>query len=418
MNYKTTMSIKRTFSLSILLLLAVLAHPQAGGTKVVFVIVDGIPADVIEKIATPHLDAIALEGGYTRAYVGGKKDGYSQTPTISAVGYNSLITGTWANKHNVWGNSIKNPNYNYWSIFRFAQEQRPELKTAIFSTWLDNRTKLIGEGLKETGGFTLDYHFDGFELDTLNYPHDEGRLYIHNIDEHVVNETQRYIKKEGPDLSWVYLEYTDDMGHKFGDSPQFYEAVRIMDGQIGKIWDAIEYRKRTFKEPWEIYITTDHGRSQDTGKGHGGQSERERLTWIITNAQNLNPYFKNERPAVVDIMPSMLKSLELSASRAQNMEIDGVPITGPISVSKAKAELIQDNIHLSWKSYDPRKKVKIWLSTTNKFAEGGRDEYKLVGKIKGGKEEFWINVGTNPSQGYKIVIEGKYNAINTWVTTP
>ncbi|MEQ9581030.1 MAG: alkaline phosphatase family protein, partial [Arenibacter sp.] len=97
-----------------------------------FVIVDGISADVLEKIETPNLDAIAKKGGYTRAYVGGTKDGYSETPTISAVGYNSLLTGTWANKHNVWGNSIKDPNYNYWTIFRYAKENRPKLKTAIF----------------------------------------------------------------------------------------------------------------------------------------------------------------------------------------------------------------------------------------------------------------------------------------------
>lgn len=410
------MPIKKTLSIIILFFASAFLFSQDQKAKVIFVIADGIPADVIEKIATPNLDAISKEGGYTRAYMGGEKDGYSETPTISAVGYNSLLTGTWANKHNVWGNSIKKPNYKYWTIFRFAQEQRPELKTAIFSTWLDNRTKLIGDGLNATGAFKMDYHFDGFELDTINFPHDEARLYIHNIDEHVVNETQRYIKKEGPDLSWVYLEYTDDMGHKYGDSDQFYEAVRIMDGQIGKIWDAIEYRKRTFNETWEIYITTDHGRSQDTGMGHGGQSDRERLTWIITNSQNLNTYFKNERPGVVDIMPSMIKSLGLSASKEQNIEIDGVSITGPISVAKARSVLTEDKIQLSWKSFDPKKKVKIWLSTTNKFAEGGKDEYKLMGKIKGSKEEFWIDVGTNPSHLYKIVIEGKHNAINTWVT--
>ncbi len=75
--------------------------------KALFIIADGIPADALNKVKTPALDAIAKQGGYTDAYVGGKKNGYSQTPTISAVGYNSLLTGTWVNKHNVWDNDIK-----------------------------------------------------------------------------------------------------------------------------------------------------------------------------------------------------------------------------------------------------------------------------------------------------------------------
>ncbi|WP_034044957.1 alkaline phosphatase family protein [Wocania ichthyoenteri] len=395
--------------------IACFSYAQKKDTKVLFVIVDGIPADVIEKVYTPNLDKIAREGGYTRAYVGGEKDKYSQTPTISAVGYNSLLTGTWANKHNVWGNSIKKPNYNYWTIFRMAKAYRPELKTAIFSTWLDNRTKLVGDGLSETGHIKLDYVFDGYEHDTINFPHDKKAMYIHKIDEHVVEKASDCIKENAPDLSWIYLEYTDDMGHRFGDSDQFHDAVKIADKQIGKVWKAINYRRKQFNESWEIFITTDHGRDKETGQGHGGQSERERLTWIVTNAKNLNGYFKTKEPGIVDIMPTMMRTLNIEPKKEQLWEIDGVPLTGKISLSNAKATNSESKLYITWDVIDSKGKVKIWVSTENDFNTGGTDAYKLLKKADIKKGQATIDVSKLPSNFYKIVLEANHNTINTWV---
>src|ERR1700681_1186349 len=113
---------------------------QSRQRKALFVIVDGIPADVIERVVTLVLDSIAKIGVYTHAYVGGEKNGYSKMPTISAPGYNDLLTGVWAYKHNVWDNDIAYPNYHYWTIFRIVKNVAPSKKLAIFSTWLDNRT--------------------------------------------------------------------------------------------------------------------------------------------------------------------------------------------------------------------------------------------------------------------------------------
>src|SRR5689334_3364015 len=149
----------KRFLAFLLLLVGVNAWAQR---KAVFIIVDGIPADVIEKLKPPVLQEIAGAEGYTRAYVGGLKDGYSESPTISAVGYNHVLTGTWTNKHNVWDNDIREPNYNYWNIFRLAREANPGLTTAVFSTWLDNRTKLVGDGLPNAGNIKIDYAFDGY----------------------------------------------------------------------------------------------------------------------------------------------------------------------------------------------------------------------------------------------------------------
>jgi len=290
--------------------------------KAIFIVVDGIPADVIESTATPELDAISREGGYTRSYVGGEAGGESESPTSSAIGYNNLLTGTWANKHNVYDNDVENPNYAYWDIFRVAKEHNRSLHTAVFSTWTDNRTKLIGDGLPEAGGKKIDYAFDGFELDEERFPHDFLSNYIREIDEHVTNEAARYVESHGPDLSWVYLQYTDDMGHGYGDSPEQVKAVELVDDQVGRIWRAIERRRATHDEDWLLIVTTDHGRDANTGQGHGNQTERERTTWIVTNSDDLNEHYY-DMPAIVDILPSIAAHLELSMPPNIAAQLDG-----------------------------------------------------------------------------------------------
>ncbi|GAB3889188.1 alkaline phosphatase family protein [Spirosoma agri] len=389
---------------------------QSKPKKALFIIVDGIPADVIERESTPYLDSIAKKGAYKQAYVGGIKGTYSQTPTISAVGYNSLLTGTWVNKHNVWDNSIKAPNYHYPTIFRLFKEQYPTKKTAVFSSWTDNRTKLIGEGLSQTGSLQLDYHADGYELDTVRFPHDQERDFMAKIDHQVVSDAVASLQTQAPDLSWVYLEYTDDMGHRYGDSPPFIRAVKQMDAEIGRIWRAIQERQKQ-GEDWQIFITTDHGRDEKTGKNHGGQSPRERATWLVTNTPDLNAYATRFQPAVVDIMPTIARFLNITIPSEVSRELDGIPLTGPVSLAEPTVRQQGDFLAVTWKAVDPTGTVKLWLTTTNQFETGGKDDYKLMAEVPLKNERYLINASKMPSSFYKIVLEGPANTVNRWLVS-
>ncbi|CAF1078679.1 unnamed protein product [Adineta ricciae] len=405
----------------IILILVVIRLPPKGNTtvtsnrKVVFIIADGISADTLESLPVPNIRKIQETGRYKRAYVGGDIGTYSQTVTISAPGYMNLITGTWGNKHNVYDNSVNNPNYNYKNIFRLVKEQQPTKTIAIFSTWITNRIRLVGEGLTSAGNLMFNYKYDGYELDLNTYPHDSNSLYIYNIDERVVNETAECIRDNGPDVSWVYLQYTDDIGHKYGDSEQMNQAVEYVDQQVGRIYEAIQYRQANHKEEWLLILTTDHGRDANTGQNHGAQTERERTTWIVTNYHDTNRYFDEYQPAIVDFMPTMMRFLKLEIPTESEKELDGVPLIGQVSLVKPQVNLSGSTLSVRWKSLDNAGNVKVWLTTTNAYKKGLTDDYKLLGTVPVTNQQAVFNITQYQSNFYKIVLEGKYNTVNKWI---
>ena len=404
----------KKLNLTVTLIFLLIGASAFSQKKAVFIILDGIPADVIEKIETPALDAIRSKGGYTRAYQGGERGGYSESPTVSAVGYNHVLTGTWSNKHNVWDNDIKHPNYNYWNVFRIAKTVRPQIKTAIFSSWTDNRTKLIGENLPAAGNFSFDYSYDGLELDKNKFPHNDS-LYMFKIDEAVSTEASRYIREQGPDLSWIYLEFTDDMGHAFGDGPRFYDAVKKADGQVARIWEAIQARQQQFKEEWMIVVTTDHGRSEKNGKGHGGQTDRERTAWIATNANPLNAHF-TDNPASVDIAPSILRFMNINAPVETLQEFDGTPFIGPVSVSNLKAVKTGHRGTLTWVALNGKGQAEIKISTSNNFKTGQQDTYTVIGSTAVSAQRYTFELPYSNDGFYKIILKAPDNTLNTWIS--
>ncbi len=174
-------------------------------------------------------------------------------------------------------------------------------------------------------------------------------------------------------------------------------------------------REEKFNEDWLLIITTDHGRNAATGKDHGGQSDRERTTWIVTNSKDLNGRFK-QSPGIVDILPSIFNHLQMSIPLDVAEEIDGVPFIGPIDLADLTAEKNGNSITLRWKNFSKNKtdKAEIFVTEMNQFKEGKTDKYQKAGESLLQQENYNFKVETN-SAFYKVLVKAPHHYANVWI---
>lgn len=402
----------------IFLLLAILLTQlqlPAQKRKAIYIVLDGIPADYIERVHPKTIFEIAEKGNYARAITGGEIGRYSETPTISAIGYMNILTGTWMNKHNVNGNSNLKPNYNYWSLFKIAKSQNTDYKTALFSSWTDNRTVLIGADKPETGNLKIDYVYDGYELDKQRFPEKANNMHIFEIDSVVCQEAAKCIREKAPDLSWVYLWYTDSGYHLYGDGSYMDDYVRKTDELIRQIWEAVQLREKEYNEEWLVIVTTDHGRDE-SGYHHGRQSERERSVWISTNAAKVNSHFQSPSLSLVDILPSICSYMQFEMPQEVAFEKDGVSFLGKNDISDLTTHPYDQYVTLKWNCTKSKADATIYMATTNNYKGGGKDEWIKIGTTKANKKEFTVDLNKYPkSKFYKFVVATPNNLITKWI---
>lgn len=404
-------------NIRILILIGVLMASvvmMAKTRKALFIILDGIPADCIERLAPPTIMDIAHDGHYKRALCGGEIDMYSQTPTISAIGYTNILTGTWMNKHNVKGNSNIQINYSYWNIFRIAKNQGRPVKTAIYSSWTDNRFILLGEGRPEAGNLKVDYAYDGYDLDTVHYPHKPIELHVFDYDKRVTAEAAKSIREESPDLSWLYMWYTDDAFHKKGGGSYADTYIMKADSMLANVWKAVKYREKKYQEEWLVIVTTDHGRKVD-GFSHGGQTERERTIWISTNLKDVNDHFFEPTLSQVDINPTICQWMGFSIPQPVAFEQDGMSFYGRQDMTNLYATKYDNHVVLTWKPYSPSTYAAIYATPTNNYATGGADVWKKIGTVKVSEGSFVVDMTRLPkSKFYKFEVATPDSHLTRW----
>lgn len=383
--------------------------------KAIYIVVDGVPADYVERAHPKTIFEIAEKGAYARAYTGGETGAYSETPTVSAIGYTNMLTGTWMNKHNVDGNDNLKPNYNYWTLFRIAKEQPRNFTTGLFSSWTDNRLVLIGEGKPETGNVHIDYVADGYDIDKVNFPKRKDDLQIFDIDSVVAQKAAQCIKEQAPDFSWVYFWYTDDAFHIYGDGEYGDLYLKKTDDLIAQIWESVQYREKNFDEEWLVIVTSDHGRDE-TGHHHGEQTARERSVWMSTNQKAVNQHFYSPDLSLVDINPTICRYLGFEVPQEVKFEQDGLSFMGKADISHLTASYYDNLITLKWNRYKGSSApVDIYVSMTNEYYKGGKDTWTKVGTVSGKETSFVFDKAKYPaSKFYKFAVVAPGNHLSRW----
>jgi hypothetical protein len=179
------------------------------------------------------------------------------------------------------------------------------------------------------------------------------------------------------------------------------------------IWQAIQQRQQK-GEDWQIWVTTDHGRKEPEGKGHGGQSEAEREIWIATNSRDLNPHFFSGKAAHVDLLPTFFRFFNLVVPEYREKELDGYPLTGPLSFTELSLEGSDTIQNLTWKASAVADLLKVYWSPTDHFAEGGQDEYFFLGEVPSDAKQYALPPDLSKKSFFKVLVVGKHHSANTW----
>ena len=236
------------------------------------------------------------------------------TLTLSEVGWASIASGVWDDKHGIDGSKVNmDPGQatknGYLDFLTRIENVRPRLSTFIASDW-DNLGLPVNGG--PIFGTAMDANF------AARVP--EERLELWNRgDIQVTQAASRYLRRGNPDAGFVYLGLVDETAHLVGSAtPAYRRSLATTDARIGRLLRAIRSRASYPFESWTILVTTDHGerplREPSLG-AHYGKTKLELTVFVLGSGPGLGSNVRRAR--IVDIL---LHQLGLRTPRRWNLD--------------------------------------------------------------------------------------------------
>lgn len=211
-------------------------------------------------------------------------------PTISAQCWGSMFLSVLPEQHGYTNENLSARKHEmddaFPSLLRIIKEQKPDWNIASFSAW-----EPINHGIVE-------------DL--------SGAVKQSGKDDLLTQTAACYIREnKGPMAFFLHLDDLDHAGHQFDYfTPAYMDVLRHVDGNVGKILDAIDASGR--RETSLIVIVTDHGGGA-IPKSHGTDQPADLETFILASGGTLaRGVSLTRRVSILDVAPVVLKQLGIA----------------------------------------------------------------------------------------------------------
>lgn len=287
--------------------------------KTLLIGIDGVQYEKLRALNPPQFNRLQS----AKAYTGGVDGAFSQQGTVSGPGWATILTGVWANKHQVASNDSGLADARFPSLFKRIRQAQPNAYIASITNWSPINQRYFVEDVAD----------NNLTLSGLS-------------DENVTSRVVEVLNTTPADFTFLQLSDPDNVGHAKCFGSEYDQALRNADRRLGRLLDAVAKRERERPdEDWLVLVSTDHGRTPPRGCGHGGQTEEEKTIFIATN-KPLNAEFSQhavppEHPnfnglygyaAQASIAPTVLPHMGIESQPGDLL--DGIPLTGALGVRK------------------------------------------------------------------------------------
>ena len=332
--------------------------------KVLLIGIDGVQFERIGALDTPGFDRLSVK----KAYTGGIAGTGSEQGTKSGPGWATILTGVWANKHQVTSNGSGLANSHFPSVYRHIKQAYPGANVYSYSTWAPIHNQFFANDLSLMTG----HNAGGTDATNFSY-------------------AMTAMDKSQTDFVFLHLDEPDVVGHNKCFGSNYDESIKLADTRVGQLLDKVEARQAK-GENWLVLVTTDHGRTPGTGCHHGNQTEEEKTVFIASNktlnrehsdlVTNLpNSSFSNiyGYASQAAITPTILRHMGITIAPANKM--DSIALVGDLGVRKVQ----HSNGQFSWRSTD-NGTVKVYrdgsqVSSVSATQQVWQDSAEVTGTV-------------------------------------